>query len=396
VGLVLSLTNPSFVPFEMMACKCAVVDIRSERVAGLLAHGQNALLAEPTPEGIAGAVLTLLWDKELRTKITEQAYTQTKSMSWRGSACQIERVLLQHAPPPAQRLALRRTEQADAGALLWQIHQLLDQRTDNAAEAAQLRRALQHTLEEKAQLAAELRQIQQNAQPLPGTERDKTAWSQALGTQAARFVPLWRHGTNLLSKLPISTTPLRQQFQAQDNMLCGVELVFAPYTGAGRATVQLALYEEGQDSQPLGTAIVAPDEISLDQPYRLACPPQIFSKGRSYVFTLAVNSSGGFPYGVWLVWKRSPTAQRLQRGQQAIAGQLLIRPLYATLNTAPASESPQAGLAPPRIMVAVAAEEVQRLARKTGHVVQSRGWRGLLNEAILYIRWQLFDKQGKL
>jgi hypothetical protein len=394
--LVLSLTNPSFVPFEMMACKCAVVDIGSERVEGLLVHGQNALLAEPTPEGIAGAVLTLLWDKELRTKIIEQAYTQTKSMSWRGSARQIERVLLQHAPPPTQRLTLRRTEQADAGALLWQIHQLLDQRANDAAETTQLRRALQRTLEEKAQLAAEMRQIQHSAQPLPTTERDKITWSQSLRTEAARFVPLWRHGANLLSKLPISTTPLRQQFQAQDNLLCGVELAFAPYTGAGRATVQLALYEEGQDSQPLGTAIVAPDEISLDQPYRLACPPQIFSKGRNYVFTLAINSGGSFPHGVWRVWKRSPTAQRLQHGQQAIAGQLLIRPVYATVNTAPASESPQAGLAQPRVMVVEAAAEVQRLARKTGHVVQRRGWRGLLNEVMLYIRWQLFDKQGKL
>jgi glycosyltransferase involved in cell wall biosynthesis len=392
VGLVLSLTNPSFVPFEMMACKCAVVDIHSERVEGLLAHGHNALLAEPTPEGVADAILTLLWDKDLRAKITEQAYAQVKSKSWRSSAHQLERVLVQHAPPLAQRLALRRTEHSNAGALLWQIHQLLDQRTDDAAETAQLRHALQRTLAEKAQLAEELRRLQQSAQASPTTKRDQATWSQSLRAQAGRYIPAWRHGANLFSKLPISSTPLRQQFQAQSNLLCGVEVLFAPYTGAGSGAVQMALYEEGQDGQPLAAAILTPEEAALDQPYRLACPSQLFSQGRRYVFTLATTGSAGFPHGAWRAWKRLPTAQRLQLGQQALAGQLLFRAVYATVNTAPVPETPPAAMATPRAVIVEAVEEIHRLARKTGHVVQSRGWRGLLNETMLYIRWQLFHK----
>ena len=54
VGLVFSTTNPSFVPFEMMACRCAVVDLASERVEGLLEDGVNCRLAEPTPEASGG------------------------------------------------------------------------------------------------------------------------------------------------------------------------------------------------------------------------------------------------------------------------------------------------------------------------------------------------------
>src|SRR5690606_26284918 len=69
VGVVFSLTNPSFVPLEMMACRCAVVDLSSERVEGLLEDGVNCRLAEPTPELIADAVLDLLWDRPKREAI---------------------------------------------------------------------------------------------------------------------------------------------------------------------------------------------------------------------------------------------------------------------------------------------------------------------------------------
>ena len=59
IGLVLSSTNCSLIPLEMMACECAVVDLRGESVEAVLTHEVNALLADPTPETIAQAILRL-------------------------------------------------------------------------------------------------------------------------------------------------------------------------------------------------------------------------------------------------------------------------------------------------------------------------------------------------
>ncbi len=97
IGLVLSLTNPSFVPLEMMACRCAVVEIASERMQGVLRHGQDAWLVEPAPEQIAAGIVRLLLDRELRERLVENAYHRTRTMSWRHSVRQIEAVLLQDA-----------------------------------------------------------------------------------------------------------------------------------------------------------------------------------------------------------------------------------------------------------------------------------------------------------
>jgi len=93
VGLVLSLTNPSFVPLEMMACRCAVVEIASERFEGVLRHGRDAWLAEPTASAIAKGICGLLENATLRKRIIEQAYQRTRRMDWRDSARQIEAVL---------------------------------------------------------------------------------------------------------------------------------------------------------------------------------------------------------------------------------------------------------------------------------------------------------------
>lgn len=98
VGLVLSLTNPSFVPLEMLACRCPVVDVASERFEGILTHGFDAWLTELEPQAIANGILRLLTDETLRARLVENGYTRTRSMSWRQSARQIEAVLLRNYP----------------------------------------------------------------------------------------------------------------------------------------------------------------------------------------------------------------------------------------------------------------------------------------------------------
>jgi glycosyltransferase involved in cell wall biosynthesis len=70
VGLCMSSTNPSRVPFEMMACGLPVVDLHGENNRFDLPDGA-ALLAEPTPESIAVALIRLLDDEPERRRRSE-------------------------------------------------------------------------------------------------------------------------------------------------------------------------------------------------------------------------------------------------------------------------------------------------------------------------------------
>ena len=94
VGVVFSLTNPSFVPLEMIAAGCAVVEIASERWAGTLAHGQDVWLVEATAEAVADGMVALLENDLLRERLVENGLRRTRTMSWRHSARQIEAILL--------------------------------------------------------------------------------------------------------------------------------------------------------------------------------------------------------------------------------------------------------------------------------------------------------------
>lgn len=98
VGLVLSLTNPSFVPLEIIACRCAVVEVASERLHGVLSHAEDAWLVEPAADAIAEGVIRLLTDDNLRERIVETGWQRTRKMDWRNSARQIEAVLLRSIP----------------------------------------------------------------------------------------------------------------------------------------------------------------------------------------------------------------------------------------------------------------------------------------------------------
>ncbi|MDQ6912607.1 MAG: glycosyltransferase family 4 protein [Verrucomicrobiota bacterium] len=97
VGLVLSLTNLSFVPLEMMACRCAVVELASERVAGILTHGKDAWLVQPNAAAIADGVIELLTNRTLRERLVAKADRRTRTMSWSHSARQVERILLRRS-----------------------------------------------------------------------------------------------------------------------------------------------------------------------------------------------------------------------------------------------------------------------------------------------------------
>jgi hypothetical protein len=166
VSLVLSLTNPSLVNFEMMACKCAVVDIQSERMEGLFRHGEDSLLVPPTPEAMSEAIMEILNDDRLHHHLVEQAYRKVIHYSWKNSARQIENILLSNAPPPGERIVVR--ELGKGPDLIWQIHQLLDQKENDEKAYRRLENRLNDLLREKARLARENQLIHEVLAPLIG------------------------------------------------------------------------------------------------------------------------------------------------------------------------------------------------------------------------------------
>ena len=71
MGLCISATNPSRIPFEMMACGLPVVDVFSNN--NLYDFAENTItLAQCRPESLAQAVINLLDNQESNRKISEQ------------------------------------------------------------------------------------------------------------------------------------------------------------------------------------------------------------------------------------------------------------------------------------------------------------------------------------
>lgn len=63
MGICFSTTNPSLVPFEMMACGCPVVDLEVNGNDVNYGGNKNCILVEPSPQEIANEILNLLDDK---------------------------------------------------------------------------------------------------------------------------------------------------------------------------------------------------------------------------------------------------------------------------------------------------------------------------------------------
>lgn len=75
VGLVFSPTNPSFVPYEMMASGCPVVDISMDKEFDHLKYGSagNAVLTPPDPHNIASALQEVITNKAKRKALVSNA-----------------------------------------------------------------------------------------------------------------------------------------------------------------------------------------------------------------------------------------------------------------------------------------------------------------------------------
>lgn len=88
VGLVLSLTNLSLLPLELMACGCVVVSNRGANVEWLL-NNQNSVIADTTANALAAAALKVLTDEDFRSTKAEAGYAFALSTSWEREADKI-------------------------------------------------------------------------------------------------------------------------------------------------------------------------------------------------------------------------------------------------------------------------------------------------------------------
>jgi O-antigen biosynthesis protein len=94
VGLVISLTNYSLIPNEMMACGLPVVDIAgvsAESVFG--SAGDVITLAEPEPRAIASEIVALLENPERRARMAAAGLELVEGLTWTGAARTIEAFL---------------------------------------------------------------------------------------------------------------------------------------------------------------------------------------------------------------------------------------------------------------------------------------------------------------
>jgi len=94
-ALVISLTNLSLLPLELMACGCPVVSNDGPNVEWQLQHEQNALLAPATPETLAAALIRLLQEPDLRQRIIEQGLAFAQASDWDAEGDRVHRYLEQ-------------------------------------------------------------------------------------------------------------------------------------------------------------------------------------------------------------------------------------------------------------------------------------------------------------
>ena len=93
VGLCLSLTNPSLIPTEMLACGLPVVDVASDAMLATFGAGGPITLAEPDPLALCDAIEGLLDDLLVRATRSRDGAALVAGRTWEGAAEQVEQGL---------------------------------------------------------------------------------------------------------------------------------------------------------------------------------------------------------------------------------------------------------------------------------------------------------------
>jgi len=307
VGLVLSSTNCSLIPLEMMACKCAVVDLKMEPVEAVLTHEENALLADPTPEAVAETILRLLEDGELRRRIAEKGYAHAQTLSWEKSARKVESILLQRVPRD-QRLRARVPRRRERPRVQLQRPQLTIH--ENQAVENALRQALQDLYQMRHRWDHRLFAVLRNlARKLIGGWR----------------VEIQGRQMKLLGEL-VEGHSVGQEFVAQQDNLCRIDLLMATYLRTNTQDIIFHLKESPDADEDLALIRVNGSQIQHDRYHSFSFPPLADSRQRSYYFYLeSPGSIQGDAVSVWAFMD----GERIENGRPA-KGQLVFAPFYQT------------------------------------------------------------------
>ena len=90
VGLVLSLTNPSLIPQEMLACGLPCVDVASASMLATYGTDGPATLAPPHPIALCEAIEALLDDPDHRARLAARGLQWANARTWPAAATQVE------------------------------------------------------------------------------------------------------------------------------------------------------------------------------------------------------------------------------------------------------------------------------------------------------------------
>jgi O-antigen biosynthesis protein len=93
VGIVLSLTNPSLIPQEMLACGLPCVDVASESMLATYGPDGPVALAAAEPASLCDAIERLLDDPALRAQRARAGVRWAADRTWPAAATQVERGL---------------------------------------------------------------------------------------------------------------------------------------------------------------------------------------------------------------------------------------------------------------------------------------------------------------
>ena len=89
IGIAFSTTNPSLVPYEMMACGCAVIDFDFNNSVVSYDNYDNAELVDTTPEEIAKGIEKLYTSNELRSNKVKNALEFVKIFPSEEKMCKL-------------------------------------------------------------------------------------------------------------------------------------------------------------------------------------------------------------------------------------------------------------------------------------------------------------------
>ena len=313
VGIVLSSTNCFLIPPEMMACKCAVVDLNRETVQGILEHEGNALLAEPTPKAIADTVLRLLEDDTLRQQLVETAYQQVHERSWEKSARRVEEILYEKLP------AKRRARSQHRFNVL-----------SNQPSFVNLPPQQQEHL---------------NAVYAQRTRTNVLWRAKAMGwikhvLRANEGTTLNRKPVQVLGELT-GPRQIGQSFVARHDNLHRIDVFVATYRRRNTRDVILHLRESPTAKQDLATVKVNAN-LWPDNAYAsFTFEPQAESRGKSYYFYLeSPNSVPGDAITLWAYSQVNLPSDSLYRNGQVSEGQLIFGLFYQEENQGEIGERP--------------------------------------------------------